>query len=93
MLDLASTHATSRASKDPATRVTGAQVAIAAIVFVAIILRLGIVSIGPILPAIREHFRLSHALAALMTTIPDFLMVCSRCRRRGSRTALDATAK
>ena len=74
MLDLASAHATTRASKDPATRAAGAWVAIAAIVFVAIVLRPGIVSIRPILPAIRDHFRLSHALAALMTTIPDFLM-------------------
>ncbi|WP_174243243.1 CynX/NimT family MFS transporter [Beijerinckia sp. L45] len=49
-------------------------VAITAIVLVAIDLRPGIVSIGPVLPAIREHFALTHSVAALMTTIPDFLM-------------------
>ncbi len=48
--------------------------AITSIVLVAIDLRPGIVSIGPILPAIREEFRLSHAGASLLTTIPDLLM-------------------
>src|ERR1700733_13125383 len=48
--------------------------AITSIVLVAIDLRPGIVSIGPILPAIREEFGLSHAGASLLTTIPDLLM-------------------
>lgn len=48
--------------------------AILAIVFVAIDLRPGIVSIGPVLPSIREAFHLSHTSAALMTSIPDVFM-------------------
>ena len=48
--------------------------AITSIVLVAIDLRPGIVSIGSILPAIREEFGLSHAGASLLTTIPDLLM-------------------
>lgn len=49
-------------------------VAILAILLVAISLRPGIVSIGPILPSIIQEFRLSHASAALLTSIPDVLM-------------------
>jgi CP family cyanate transporter-like MFS transporter len=44
------------------------------IMLVAIDLRPGIVSIGPVLPLIRNEFGLSHAAAALLTTIPDILM-------------------
>jgi MFS transporter, CP family, cyanate transporter len=45
-----------------------------AIVLVAIALRPGIVSMGPALPAIIETFQLSHAMASMMTAIPDVLM-------------------
>ncbi|WP_084688345.1 MFS transporter [Paraburkholderia oxyphila] len=45
-----------------------------AIVLVAINLRPGIVSIGPILPAIQASFGLTHATASLLTAIPDLLM-------------------
>lgn len=48
--------------------------AFVAIILVAIDLRPGIVSIGPVLPAIREEFGLSHASASLLTAIPDLLM-------------------
>jgi len=44
------------------------------IVLVAIDLRPGIVSTGPILPLIREEFGLSHTVASLLTAIPDLLM-------------------
>ena len=50
------------------------RLAILAIVFVAIDLRPAIVSIGPILPSIRQEFGLSHGTASLLTTIPDLLM-------------------
>ncbi|MGI3899932.1 MAG: MFS transporter [Janthinobacterium lividum] len=52
----------------------GGPFAIAAIVLVAIDLRPGIVSIGPILQPIRAEFALSHTSAALLTSIPDLLM-------------------
>jgi len=45
-----------------------------AIVLVAIALRPGIVSMGPALPAIIERFQWSHAMASMMTAIPDVLM-------------------
>lgn len=45
-----------------------------AIVLVAIGLRPGIVSMGPALPAIIATFQLSHAMASMMTAIPDVLM-------------------
>lgn len=45
-----------------------------AIMLVAINLRPGIVSLGPILPAIQREFGLSHAMASLLTAIPDLLM-------------------
>lgn len=48
--------------------------AIAAIVLVAITLRPGIVSVGPVLPSIIDEFGLSHAAASLLTSIPDVLM-------------------
>ena len=51
-----------------------AGLAIVAIIFVAADLRPGIVSVGPVLPSIREAFRLSHGSAALLTSIPDVLM-------------------
>ncbi|WP_232411242.1 MULTISPECIES: CynX/NimT family MFS transporter [unclassified Methylophilus] len=47
---------------------------VVAIVLVAIGLRPGIVSMGPALPAIIEAFQLSHAVASMMTAIPDLLM-------------------
>lgn len=43
-------------------------------ILVAISLRPGIVSIGPVLPAISGEFGLSHAAASLLTSIPDVLM-------------------
>lgn len=49
-------------------------VAIVAIVLVAIGLRPGIIAVGPILPSIIDEFRLSHAMASLLTSIPDILM-------------------
>jgi CP family cyanate transporter-like MFS transporter len=51
-----------------------AGLAIAAIIFVAVDLRPGIVSIGPALPSIRDAFHLSNGTAALLTSIPDVLM-------------------
>jgi CP family cyanate transporter-like MFS transporter len=51
-----------------------AWMAITAIILVAIDLRPGIVSIGPVLPAISKEFGRSHAGASLLTTIPDLLM-------------------
>lgn len=48
--------------------------AVAAIILVAIALRPGIVSIGPVLPSIIDEFDLSHAAASLLTSIPDVLM-------------------
>ncbi|MCB5191712.1 MFS transporter [Methylobacillus arboreus] len=48
--------------------------AIAAIILVAIALRPGIVSMGPLLPVIIDEFQLSHSAASLLTTIPDLLM-------------------
>lgn len=47
---------------------------VVAIVLVAISLRPGIVSMGPALPAIIDNFHLSHAMASMMTAIPDVLM-------------------
>jgi CP family cyanate transporter-like MFS transporter len=48
--------------------------AIACIVLVALALRPGIVSTGPLLPAIIEAFGLSHTQASLLTAIPTLLM-------------------
>lgn len=56
---------------DPAV---GGILAIAAIVIVAMSLRPGIVSVGPILPSIIDEFQLSHATASLLVSIPDVLM-------------------
>ncbi|WP_414696993.1 hypothetical protein [Paraburkholderia sp.] len=47
---------------------------IAAIVVVAMGLRPGIASIGPVLPAISRAFLLSHAMASLLATVPILLM-------------------
>ncbi|WP_263357663.1 MFS transporter [Acidicapsa ligni] len=68
--------------EDSATNITTSKgsveiplgLAIIAIIFVAIDLRPGIVSIGPVLPSIRNTFQLSHATGALLTSIPDVLM-------------------
>ncbi len=51
-----------------------AGLAIFAIIFVAVDLRPGIVSVGPVILSIQEAFRLSHGSAALLTSIPDLLM-------------------
>lgn len=48
--------------------------ALACIVLVAIDLRPGIVSIGPLLPQIREEFGISNTQASLLTAIPNLLM-------------------
>jgi CP family cyanate transporter-like MFS transporter len=47
---------------------------VAAIVLVAINLRPGIVSVGPLLPHIRQEFGMSNAEASLLTAIPAMLM-------------------
>jgi MFS transporter, CP family, cyanate transporter len=47
---------------------------VVAIVVIAIALRPGIASIGPVLPLISREFSLSHATASLLTTIPTLLM-------------------
>lgn len=52
----------------------GFPIAMVCIVMVAIDLRPGIVSTGPILPLIREEFGLTHTAASLLTAIPDLLM-------------------
>jgi CP family cyanate transporter-like MFS transporter len=52
----------------------GLGLALACIVMVALDLRPGLVSIGPILSAIRDEFGLSHTMAALLTSIPDVLL-------------------
>lgn len=57
-----------------ATAAVGPIVAISAIVLVAVGLRPGIIAVGPILPSIIGEFRLSHAMASLLTSIPDVLM-------------------
>ena len=49
-------------------------VAVTGVVLVAVSLRPGIVAVGPILPSIIGEFRLSHAMASLLTSIPDVLM-------------------
>lgn len=48
--------------------------AITCVVLVALNLRPGIVSIGPLLPQIREEFGMSNAQASLLTVIPVLLM-------------------
>ncbi len=71
------------ASENPASAIAdarqarvavGGTLAVAAIILVAISLRPGIVSVGPVLPSIIEEFGLSHAAASLLTSIPDVLM-------------------
>lgn len=49
-------------------------VAITCVVLVAIDLRPAIVSIGPLLPSIRDEFAISNAQASLLTAIPALLM-------------------
>ncbi|MFP6560162.1 CynX/NimT family MFS transporter [Paraburkholderia sp. B3] len=44
------------------------------LLIVSLALRPGIVSIGPILLSIRQHFRLTYSEAALLTSIPDVCM-------------------
>jgi CP family cyanate transporter-like MFS transporter len=56
------------------THATTDAMAIAAIFLVAINLRPGIVSVGPLLPSIIDEFGLSHAAASLLVSIPDVLM-------------------
>jgi CP family cyanate transporter-like MFS transporter len=47
---------------------------VVAMVVIAMALRPGIASIGPVLPLISREFSLSHATASLLTTIPTLLM-------------------
>jgi CP family cyanate transporter-like MFS transporter len=47
---------------------------VVAMVVIAMALRPGIASIGPVLPLISREFSLSHAMASLLTTIPILLM-------------------
>ncbi|UWU24233.1 MFS transporter (plasmid) [Rhizobium sp. CB3171] len=51
-----------------------AAVALTCVVLVAIDLRPAIVSIGPLLPSIRDEFAISNAQASLLTAIPAVLM-------------------
>jgi MFS transporter, CP family, cyanate transporter len=67
--DIRSTSAPSRTR-----HAVGFPLAISAIALVAIGLRPSIVSVGPILHSIIREFHLSHAGAALLTSIPDVLM-------------------
>lgn len=57
-----------------ATPGLGFGAALACIVLVALDLRPGLISMGPLLPAISHDFGLSHAAAALLTSIPDILL-------------------
>ncbi|MCB5187020.1 MFS transporter [Methylobacillus caricis] len=59
---------------DTSTLAVKTWLAMAAIILVAIALRPGIVSMGPLLPFIIDEFQLSHTVASLLTTIPDLLM-------------------
>jgi CP family cyanate transporter-like MFS transporter len=65
--DVEITHAKS-AEKSKATWL------VVAMVVIAMALRPGIASIGPVLPIISQEFSLSHATASLLTTIPTLLM-------------------
>lgn len=47
---------------------------IALIIVVALALRPGIISIGPAMEEIQQHFSLPYRQGSLLTTIPDFLM-------------------
>jgi MFS transporter, CP family, cyanate transporter len=58
----------------PATGSLSMAAAIACVVLVALDLRPGIVSTGPLLPSIIREFGLSHTQAALLTAIPTLLM-------------------
>jgi CP family cyanate transporter-like MFS transporter len=49
-------------------------IGVSAIILVAISLRPGIVSVGPILPSLIQEFHLSHTAASLLTAIPNVLM-------------------
>ncbi|MET3793391.1 MFS transporter [Aquamicrobium terrae] len=49
-------------------------VALFCIVLVALHLRPGLVSVGPLLSSIQEQFHLSHTVAALLTSIPNLLL-------------------
>lgn len=55
-------------------RTLGAGSGLICIVLIAVALRPAIVSVGPVLPAIRDQFGLTHARASLLTSIPTVLM-------------------
>jgi MFS transporter, CP family, cyanate transporter len=57
-----------------APKAGGGWALVVAIVVIAVNLRPGIVSVGPILGLIQRQFGLSHTLASLLTAIPDLLM-------------------
>jgi CP family cyanate transporter-like MFS transporter len=52
----------------------GAAFIVVAMIVVAMALRPGISSVGPILPLISRDFSLSHAMASMLTAIPTLLM-------------------
>lgn len=49
-------------------------VALVCLIIVAISLRPGIVSVGPLVPTLQQQFGLSHVSVSLLVAIPDFLM-------------------
>ncbi len=57
-----------------ATPELGFGATLACIILVALDLRPGLISVGPLIPAISRDFGLSHAAAALLTSIPDVLL-------------------
>lgn len=69
-----SSAASSLASTRPVASRVPVTFAIVAIILVAVALRPGIVSMGPLLPDIIDEFQLSHTVASLLTAIPDVLM-------------------
>lgn len=74
------------------THATTDAVAITAIVLVAVNLRPGIVSVGPLLPSIIDEFGLSHAAASLLVAFPTFSWALWHFPHRGSRGGSDGTA-
>jgi CP family cyanate transporter-like MFS transporter len=59
---------------DSVTNGREATLIIVAMVIIAMAIRPGIASIGPVLPLISREFSLSHVAASLLTTIPTLLM-------------------
>lgn len=61
-------------TKEKKSKDKGQILIVIGIVLTALSLRPGIVSIGPSINLISNHFGLSHSVGALLTTIPDLLM-------------------